>query len=38
MRIALVLVTLAMFSAALVGCKAEGEIDDEVRTSIVSPR
>ena len=38
MRTLMVLVTLALFTTALVGCRAEGEIGDEASTSIVAPR
>ena len=38
MRTLMVLVTLALFTTALVGCKAEGEIGDDVRTSVPAPR
>jgi hypothetical protein len=34
----MVLLTLAMFATAMVGCKAEGEIGDDVRTSVPAPR
>ena len=32
------LLVLGMSSVALVGCKAEGEIDDDVRTNIPAAR
>ncbi len=37
MRTFMVLMTLALFGTALVGCKAEGEIGD-TRTSVAAPR
>jgi hypothetical protein len=38
MRTFMVLLTLALFTTALVGCKAEGEIGDDVRTSVPAVR
>ncbi len=38
MRTLMVLVTLAIFTTALVGCRAEGEIGDDVRTSVPAAR
>ena len=38
MRKLMVLVVLAMFTTALVGCRAEGEVGDDVRTSVPAPR
>jgi len=38
MRTLMVLLALAMFTTAMVGCKAEGEIGDDVRTSVPAPR
>ncbi len=38
MRTLMVLLTLAMFTTAMVGCRAEGEIGDEASTSIAAPR
>ena len=38
MKTLLVLVTLAMFGTALVGCRAEGEIDDDMMTNVGSMR
>jgi hypothetical protein len=34
MRTLMVLLTLAMFGTALVGCRAEAEVDDDVQTSV----
>jgi hypothetical protein len=38
MRTLMVLLTLAMFTTALVGCKASGEVGDDVQTSVPAPR
>ena len=38
MRTLMVLLALAMFTTALVGCKAEGEVGDDVSTSVAAPR
>jgi hypothetical protein len=37
MRLLMVLLTLALFSTALVGCKASGEVGD-THTSVAAPR
>ena len=39
MRLFAILAVLAVMGTALVGCKAEGEIDDnDMHSSVVSPR
>ena len=37
MRTLIVMLTLAMFATALVGCRAEGEVGD-AHTNVVAPR
>jgi hypothetical protein len=37
MRLLMVLMTLALFTTALVGCKASGEVGD-TQTSVATPR
>ena len=38
MRTFMVLLALTLFTTTLVGCKAEGEIGDDVRTSVPAVR
>jgi hypothetical protein len=38
MRTLMVLLTLALFTTALVGCRVEGEVGEDAHTSVPSPR
>ena len=38
MRLFAILAVLTVMGTALVGCKAEGEIDDDMNSNIVAPQ
>ena len=38
MRLFAILAVLAVMVTALVGCRAEGEVDDDVSTNVSAPR